>query len=504
MFIRCPYCSDIHRHGFTGKYPVEQYSLISLCGKMESYKICFPLNGQYEIDKNRGFYVRAGADPPDNFARFDPLEVVDVSGKRKWYEAEEEVETDENHHDQLRLQGAVSDMLMGRYEELESYLETSSEKDIFLHGVEASQRRSHDEDEWDAYLDLVENGEAENVEPPEKKIVKISTSGTTALHMAACGMYPEIVELLLFHGADPDARTVDGRTPLMEAALWGRLDNAKYLLDYGADKSIQCVREGMRLRAIDFTKYTKDNRKERYERSGGKYRVYKEDTYERDEEREAIARELGDEAVDDGHYAQSSVLRLQGFASTSVIDGGVMISMLVNFDVPSRNKTIGILFRGDFNGTSAFPPVAAMNGFSHEPNSDLNVQIAGRKWTDEVLYLCQITGHVLPEDGYDQGIPGQFYACHAEKQLVAYLVSRHVFLPCDVDDEAFGMASLSLDDQGLGKKVRELVDIEPPQRLRNATILVSRRVCDDCCAFVDVVNEALGLNIEVRGANLCT
>ncbi|UKZ63282.1 uncharacterized protein TrAtP1_004510 [Trichoderma atroviride] len=332
----------------------------------------------------------------------------------------------------------------------------------------------------------------------------MSTSGKTALHMAACEMHPEIVKLLLDHGADPNARMVDGRTPLMEAALWGRLDNVKYLVDHGADKSLQCVRKGVRLRAIDFAKYTKDNRKERYERSGGEHHIYKEATYERDEEREAIIRELGDEAVDDGHCAQASGLRLEGFTCTSVIDGGAIISMLANFDVPRRNKTIGILFRGDLNGTSAFSPVAAMSGFSHEPDSDLNVQIAGRKWTDEVLYLCQITGHVLPEDGHDQGIPGQFYACHAEKQLIAYLVSRHVFLPRDTDNGDFGMARLRLDDDCLEKKVRELVDIEPPQRLRNAVILVSRRVCGDCCAFVDVVNEALGLNVEVRGASLCT
>lgn len=521
MYIRCPYCSDIHHHGFVGYQ--EQYR-VTHCESRGSYKICFPLNGQYEIDKSRGYYVFAGADPSAYFARFDPVEKVDVSGKRKWYEAKEEGEADKTYCDQLqqcskalgrepsrefkpvtRLEVAVSDMVMGRIKELRAYLETSSEKDLFLHGVDASQWRSHDIDEWDAYLDLLQSSEAENIEPPEERIVNTSTSGETALHMAACEMHPDIVKLLLDYGADPNARTVDGRTPLMEAALWGRSENVKLLLDHGADKSIQCVLRGAGFVAVDFAKYTKDNRKERYERSGGKCRVYQEATYERDEERDTILRDLGDETVNNGHCAQASGLRLQGFATTLVMDGGVIISMLANFNVPGRNKTIGILFRSELNGTSAFPPVAAMSGWSHEPNLDLNVQIAGRKWTDEVFYLCQITGHGLPRHGYDRGKPGQYHACHAEKQLIAYLVSKHMFLPCDTDDEAdFGLSSLSLDDQSLQKKARKLVDIEPPHRLRNAVILVSRRVCDDCCAFVAVVNEALGLNIEVRGANLCT
>lgn len=87
-------------------------------------------------------------------------------------------------------------------------------------------------------------------ELPDKRIVETSTSGKSALHMATCEMYPDIVKLLLEYGADPNARTVDGWIPLMEAALWGRLGNVKHLLDHGANKSVQCVRKGVRLRAI--------------------------------------------------------------------------------------------------------------------------------------------------------------------------------------------------------------------------------------------------------------
>jgi hypothetical protein len=171
-------------------------------------KYAFPSMVNTRLTRAGDSNVLAGADPSRYFARFDPVEEVDVSGKRKWYEAEEEVEMDENHRDQLqqlfhalgvesteeiepvnRLKAAVSDMLMGRIEKLRAYLETSSEKDIFLHGVQGFQARSYDIDEWDAYKDLLRSDEAEDVEPPEEKIVNISKSGETALHMAACEMY---------------------------------------------------------------------------------------------------------------------------------------------------------------------------------------------------------------------------------------------------------------------------------------------------------------------------
>ncbi|KAL7927902.1 hypothetical protein ACQKWADRAFT_308619 [Trichoderma austrokoningii] len=166
----------------TGTNQMEQ-SRVSHCENQELYKICFPLDGQYEIDKDRGLYVRAGADPTEYFARLEPFEEVDVSGKRKWYEAEE-VEGDENYHDQLgqvepvnRLQATVSAMVM---------------------------------DEWEVYQDLVKSGEAGDIEPPEMKIVEVSTSGKTALHLAACEKHPKMVEMLLEHGADPNARMVPG------------------------------------------------------------------------------------------------------------------------------------------------------------------------------------------------------------------------------------------------------------------------------------------------------
>ncbi|RYC79446.1 hypothetical protein BFJ63_vAg17670 [Fusarium oxysporum f. sp. narcissi] len=520
MYIRCPHCDKIHRHGFDGNYHVKHHRAPH-CEGRESYTICFPSDGFYEIDRSRGLYVRAGADPAAYFAQFDPAPKVDVSDRLKWTEAKEEVELDEYHRHRLqllffglgvgpirevervnRLEITVSDMIMGRLQTVRSYLETSHEKDIFLHGVQAFAYRHPSIDESDASQNITKDDQDGNHETTQTERERITTSGETALHMAACEMHPEMVKLLLDFGADPNARTVDGRTPLMEAAIWGRLENVKCLLSHGADKFIMCMRKGKWLRAIDFAADTWENSEERYDRSGGKHQVYKEVTHERNQDRMAIVRELSDEVGEGESRNTATFSHLNGFALTTLRDGRSIISLLANFDVPNRYKTIGILFRGDTIGGSGFPLVAAMSGWKHQSDLELNVQIEGRIWTDEVFRLCRIIGHHLPADEKDQGRSGQFNACHAEKQLTAYFISKHVFLPPDLAVDDLGMSGLSLGTRQSDCEqdmLTELQKVQPSERLQKGTILASRAICKDCNDFIGKVNMALGLMIEFRG-----
>ena len=60
------------------------------------------------------------------------------------------------------------------------------------------------------------------------------TGETTGLHLA--GRHPNVVRLLLAHGADPDARDGgDDATPLYFAAAHGVVESVRRLLDAGAD-----------------------------------------------------------------------------------------------------------------------------------------------------------------------------------------------------------------------------------------------------------------------------
>jgi ankyrin repeat protein len=61
----------------------------------------------------------------------------------------------------------------------------------------------------------------------------------SALHSAAAARRPDIAELLLAKGANPNLRAEAGVTVLHEVAITGQIDLAEMLLKHGADPSVQ-------------------------------------------------------------------------------------------------------------------------------------------------------------------------------------------------------------------------------------------------------------------------
>ncbi|KAM0547222.1 hypothetical protein ACHAPJ_010484 [Fusarium lateritium] len=153
-----------------------------------------------------------------------------------------------------------------------------------------------------------------------------------------------------------------------------------------------------------------------------------------------------------------------------------------------------------------------MSGWTHS-NAD-SIQVAGRDWTPEVLRLCEIINFTLDPTPIDQGISGQFNACHAEKQLIAYFVHKHPFLSTeliipekpamDVDGTLATLSLVGLSDEALERHRREqaqkeeeriyrtklvkLSQICPDASVRKADILSSKTVCGNCKSFIDAVN----------------
>ena len=59
--------------------------------------------------------------------------------------------------------------------------------------------------------------------------------GYTALHRACYMNHLPVVSFLLEHGANAEARTVDGWTPLLSAANWANYQIIGRLLSHGVD-----------------------------------------------------------------------------------------------------------------------------------------------------------------------------------------------------------------------------------------------------------------------------
>ena len=59
------------------------------------------------------------------------------------------------------------------------------------------------------------------------------------LHLTSRAGHIDLVRLLIEHGADAAAQSVNGRTPLHQASNWGHVDVARLLIEHGADVAAQ-------------------------------------------------------------------------------------------------------------------------------------------------------------------------------------------------------------------------------------------------------------------------
>ncbi|KAJ5216905.1 hypothetical protein N7468_009913 [Penicillium chermesinum] len=420
--IQCPFCNKVHRHSVN--WEAANTLRASHCGNGGHYRCCFPLSDRgevaYEIDKKRGRYTNICVSQENYGAKQDDVDLLALelaekaslaaqreAGFSSIHEESREVIINRPGHgiqpfEQKRIRGAISDCVNGNVESVQQYLETSSEAQLFLRG------RFPD--------------------------------GQTPLIAAATEQSSAMITLLIKRGADIDATGNNGRTALMEAALFGWIDNVKVLLEHGADKNI---RDGESRRAIEFARDLPKNRREVYDRtavtSTSRRRLgYIEDTFSRDIDREEILRLLGGEdrksKIVFGGPPTLSTLRSYSFEASASQGSLVLRGPVEEYPITRANKTVARLERG-----GKFPSVGAMSGWGHCPIQSLRVD--GKQWTENVFYISEVVGHNLLPLSKDQGKDGQYNACHAEKQLIAYFIDRHVFLPRD------GLSDASLEAQ---------------------------------------------------------
>lgn len=249
VHVECPYCEEMHRHGVA--LPGIR---ISHCHPGGHYEFKFPIDEAsglvgYEIDKRGILFVNIHLDAcqrerikrlSDTFDgelvnQFDSAMRISVPESRPdpelhLYNDSTETITihfpDGDTFEQARIVCAVSECVTGDLPAISQYLDTSPEAKLFLHGKDET--------------------------------------GNTTLIMASAEESHEMVSLLLQHGADANAINDDGRSALMEAALWGRIDNVKALLSFNADKHL---RDHHGRCAMDLAQPDSNNQKERYRHS---------------------------------------------------------------------------------------------------------------------------------------------------------------------------------------------------------------------------------------------
>lgn len=521
----------IHKHGFDGSYGYEGVYRVAHCDSgpalnFPSYQLKFPFSRAlertaYKIDKECKRYVAIEAGPPNPPQRQqqsrpdllllgeeacnlpppleeenpavapletfeDAVETITIDKTDKIFRRLHEAFGGDETSTVIRIEHVLNQMIFfGDEDYVRDYLDSSPESRIFLHGIR-------------------------------------DDNGESALSCAACERYPATVKLLLERGSNANFQNRDdGRTPLMHAALWGRYENVRHLLKYGADKNLK---DSDGFKAIDFAYSSDRNEEERYYRLLEGNQTYREITPTANQARRMIVHLLNDASEDeDGEivHGQNNSFENHAFQKQSkcIIK---LVAPIAEYPISSEWKTIARLERGH-----KFPSVAAMSGWSH---GDTSATISGRDWTSKVMQMADILGYTItPYEKRDGGIPGQYHACHAEMQLIAYLISEHVFLEPEIraptirtkttsdrDPTTMGpqqnpptkgyseedrcsskIEEAELEpDQKIGP-LHELATIMPPAMLKRATILVSTRSCENCSQFNNFVNQKLGLSISL-------
>ncbi len=492
VHVSCPWCSKIHRHGYSGDYQGQLW--LSNCNPSQSrgstYKVHFPVDLPhigYEIDKlnvrfitKHGLEYQKGLLSDEDAEKKRERQKAKIARKPKWTTATQETILGENVTMRV-IDIAELRMVHGELAFVKHYLESSAEASIFLHGVGS---KPHSQD-----VSVSDGSEAVLLPHPVQDM-----RGKTALHLAAAGQHPVMVRLLAAKGANVNAADIDGVT-------------VRILLQHGADRSLQCIRKGCLNNAADYAKRLEHTAMARGGRAGDPVRVPtgREDAHVRNRERDEILWLLCNEMPT---ATSPGLERTRGEHQGR--DGRSLFPLTQHVSLLTESKAVARLHRGP-----NLPEVDAMSGSA--PCWVEGAFIPSHEWTDKVVNLSQAVGFKLQPHNRDNGVPGHWEACHAEKRLIAYFVDHHCALAADISLPEEMVSQRAEEDALAGfraqewqearqeeemaswkQKFKDLCAIMPEHRLQDATIMVNRPVCVECKRFVAQVNKAAGIALSIR------
>jgi hypothetical protein len=305
--------------------------------------------------------------------------------------------------------------------------------------------------------------------------------GQSLLGLAVPNGHSKVVEYLLEERSDVNVVDAKGRTPLMEAALWGFPGIVKMLLRAGSDKSLR-DRRGMT--AADLAEESERHDRERHERS----LKYSEDPFIKKRDRTLIRALLEHQTATslpkplhasdliDAYFYKSSVA---GTISLVMPKRGMKTSTL--------KKTTAILLRGD-----AFPPVAAVSGWTgpisgdfRSPDAEFETLNEGY-WALESMQMAKNIGFSFKPHYFDKkNLEGSYNACHAEAQAMCFFVTKNYIFRDYEEGER------EVEDDFL-----QLFMLQP--RNRHAEIIISNAPCLSCMNLRDCIRERLGIDFDFK------
>jgi len=299
------------------------------------------------------------------------------------------------------------------------------------------------------------------------------------------------IRLLLKSGCDVNGHKDHDRSPLMIAVIWCRAKVVHTLLGHGADRDWMS-RDGYK--AIDFITPRAivdgiDNKENPMLSNSDVSGCSKQDIKQEEDRRKVylmlqyyklpptfIQKHSGRPMYSPDEIYIFTSKTFEGQTDVTIEPLDIVVSYAAKFNSPSRPKAVGMLRRGEY-----YIPKIAISGWKINKESEPFL-IDAYYWTDKVLSLCERIGHKLPLQYADHGKPGRYNACHAEKQLMAYLIEKHVFLRHEIEE---------------GQPLAELYRKRPGFGLCTAIIQTSIDICDDCLEFFWRIEEYCSIKIII-------
>lgn len=318
--------------------------------------------------------------------------------------------------------------------------------------------------------------------------------GSSLLALAVESGHIDVVRYLINLGADVNSRDIDGRTPLMEAALGTQDEIADLLLEMGANNALK---DSNRMLAANSTNDSDRNDKTSHTRALKCH----EDPITEKRHRRFIKPLLQSPSVprnrtgvisvdrlgDAYFYKSSNSMDTTDTISFSILTKDIMKDITIDVKTTTEKQTAALLIRHH-----AFPTVAATSGWTSPGSSEFTAPEAGCEkldsayWVSAGLIITKHIGFKFEEHSYDRAHAkpfGSYYACHAEAQLMSFLISRNYLLRDYHEGETV------TDD------LLQLFLLQ--ERSQSAHIIVSKEPCPSCRLYAKHIKKTLGIKFHL-------